>query len=313
MSLHTILGANGTVATELVPILLNNKEQVRLVSRNPVPVAGAEAVAADMMNYEQVLEAVKGSDMVYLLVGLQYDTRVWQSSWPVVMENVINACKATNARLIFFDNVYMYGKTAGPMTEETPFNPCSKKGEVRAAIVAKLLNEMKQGNIKALIARSADFYGPVNFKNSVANILVFENFRKGKSAQWLVNATVPHSFTYVPDAAKALYLLANSETAFGQTWHLPTAGNPLTGKEFIKEAAIAMNVKNRCTTLPKWLLKIIGLFVPPIKESYELLYQSELAYIFDSTKFNKAFNFTPVSYVQGIKTTAKYFQKTGLD
>ena len=27
--LHTILGANGTIATELVPLLLDNKEQIR--------------------------------------------------------------------------------------------------------------------------------------------------------------------------------------------------------------------------------------------------------------------------------------------
>ena len=31
------------------------------------------------------------------------------------------------AKLIFFDNVYMYGKVNGIMTEETAFNPCSKK------------------------------------------------------------------------------------------------------------------------------------------------------------------------------------------
>jgi hypothetical protein len=45
------------------------------------------------------------------------------------MDNAIEACKRARAKLIFFENVYMYGKVSGPMTEETPFNPCSKKGE----------------------------------------------------------------------------------------------------------------------------------------------------------------------------------------
>lgn len=31
-------------------------------------------------------------------------------------------------------NVYMYGNVAGPMTENTPYAPCSKKGEIRTKI-----------------------------------------------------------------------------------------------------------------------------------------------------------------------------------
>jgi hypothetical protein len=61
------------------------------------------------------------------------------------MSNVIEACKKSGARLVFFDNVYMYGRVAGPMTEVTPFNPCSAKGEIRARVATRLLDEIKQG------------------------------------------------------------------------------------------------------------------------------------------------------------------------
>src|ERR1700730_13598010 len=105
MSLHTILGANGTIATELIPILQANAQQIRLVSRNPKPVSGAELFRADVLNRDQVFQAVKGSDIVYLLVGLEYNKKVWKASWPVIMRNTIDACLATGARLIFFDNV----------------------------------------------------------------------------------------------------------------------------------------------------------------------------------------------------------------
>ena len=46
------------------------------------------------------------------------------------------------------------------MTEETPFNPRSKKGEVRAKIATSLINEWKAGALTAMIARAADFHGP---------------------------------------------------------------------------------------------------------------------------------------------------------
>jgi len=306
MKLHTILGAGGVVGSQLLPVLQQNNERVRLVSRKAKPLGGAEAVAADVTIYEQTLNAVKGSDVVYLVVGLAYDIRVWKESWPKIMTNTIDACKANGSKLIFFDNVYMYGNVAGVMTEETPFNPISKKGEIRATIATQLLNEMKAGNVKALIARSADFYGPVGFTTSVPNILVFGNLRKGKKAQWLVNAKTPHSFSYVPEAAKALYMLANREDVFGQTWHMPAANNPLTGEEFIKEAATEMKANERYSIISKGMMLLAGLFNRTIKESIEMAYQNEFPYLFDSAKFNGAFNFEPRSYHSGIRETAKW-------
>lgn len=309
MSLQTILGAGGSISNYLVPVLLEHNEQVRLVSRSPKMIAGTENITADLANTAQTKKAVEGSSVVYLLVGLEYNIKVWKSQWPLIISNVIDACKATGAKLIFFDNVYMYGKVDGIMTEETPFNPCSKKGFVRAAITNQLLDEINKKNITALIARSADFYGPCSDKTGMANIIVFQNLAKNKKAQCLVNANMPHSFTYVPDAAKALYLLAKNETAFNQTWHLPTRSNPLTGKEFIELSAAAFNQPAKFTVFPKWMIKALGLFMPIMKEMHEMLYQNEFSYIFDSSKFEKHFKFTPTSYEDGIKETAKYYLK----
>jgi len=302
--MHTILGAGGTVGTELLREFSQAGKQVRLVGRNPKLVEGAtEVVSADLSNPEQTIRAVSGSKTVYLLIGLKYDVKVWRELWPRIMNNVIEACKRSNAKLIFFDNVYMYGKVSGPMTEETPFNPCSKKGEIRAQIATDLLNEIKAGTLKAMIARSADFYGP-HALTSVANMLVFDKFAKGATASWLVNDSVPHSYTYTPDAARSLVLLADSESAWNQTWHVPTASNPPTGNEFIQMVAKAFEVKPTYRVLSRPVIWIAGLFDSTIRESYEMLYQSESAYLFDSTKFSKAFSFEPTSYVEGTKRTA---------
>src|ERR1044072_5060696 len=126
--IHTIFGAGGAVADQLLPVLVKNNVKVRLVSRKAKPVTGVEAVSADATDYQQTLKAIQGSYVVYLLIGLPYDARIWKAQWPVIMTNVINACKETGARLIFFDNVYMYGKVDGWMTESTPYNPITKKG-----------------------------------------------------------------------------------------------------------------------------------------------------------------------------------------
>ena len=100
-------------------------------------------ISADLSDKDQTIRAVAGSSIAYLLVGLKYDHKLWTEMWPRIMANTIEACKRSGAKLIFFDNVYMYGKVSGTMTEETPFNPCSKKGEVRAKIATSLINEWK--------------------------------------------------------------------------------------------------------------------------------------------------------------------------
>ncbi len=310
MALHTILGANGTIATELVPVLQQQNEQIRLVSRNPKPAAGAETIAADLLNKDQIRHAVAGSDIVYLLAGIEYNHKVWQRDWPIIMQNVIDACKGANAKLIFFDSVYPYGIPQGNIiNEETPFAPRSKKGKVRAQVDAMLLNEIKKGSLNAIITRAADFYGPRVTDKSAPGILVFSRMKKGLAPQWLVNPNVPRSLSYTPDAAKAVYLLSQHPEAFNQTWILPAVLPAFTGKQFIALAAKYMAGKTNVQVLPKWLIGFIGLFNPMMREMHEMLYQDEYGYVLDSSKFEKAFHFVPTSYEEGVKATAEWYLK----
>ena len=305
MTVHTVVGAGGAIGNRLVPILLEQNEDVRLVSRSGRPVAGAEVISSDATDLDAMKRAIKGSSVVYLLVGLPYDIRVWRTQWPTIMSNVIEACKEASARLLFLDNVYMYGRAGGTMTEETPFRPVSQKGEVRAAIAEELLDDMRAGRIDGLIARSADFYGPGAERTSVPHLLVIANLARGRKAQWPCNADMPHSLTYAPDAARALSLLAQRDDAFGQTWHLPTSSNPLTGRQFASAAAAAMGRPDGVVQLPRWMIRVGGLFSRAVKESVEMAYQYEAPYVFDSSKFNQAFGYTPVAYADGVVHTVE--------
>jgi nucleoside-diphosphate-sugar epimerase len=307
--LHTVLGAGGVIANGLARAL--DGKPLRLVSRMPRPASGeAETFAADVSDLDQTIAAVAGSSVVYLLVGLKYDTRTWRELWPRVMHNTIEACKRANAKLVFLDNVYMYGRVEGAMTEATPFNPCSRKGEVRARVATMLLDEIARGGITALIARSADFYGP-QARTGIANILVFDKLAKRASAAWLANDAVPHSFTFTPDAARALALLAATGEAWNQTWHLPTAASPPTGEAFIGIAAEAFGTQSRYRVLGRPMLRLAGLFNRDVRESHEMLYQYESPYVFDSTKFRQAFDFEATSYREGIGQTARSYEERG--
>lgn len=303
--MQTILGSSGVIGTELAKSLTQYTDKIRLVSRNPKRVNPTDQlVIADLTNAQQVLSAVEGSEVVYLTAGIQYKISEWQKQWPVIMKNVIDACKTHKSKLVFFDNVYTYGLVKGWMKEDTLVNPVSKKGEVRAQIAQMIMSEVERGNLDAIIARAADFYGP-NTPLSFATVTVFHNLKKGKKAQWFLDANKKHSMTFTPDAGKATALLGNTNTAYNQIWHLPTDKNALTGKEFIEIAAKEFGVKPDYVVLKKWMIQLVGTFVPVVKESIEMLYQNEYDYLFDSSKFEKAFNFVPTSYKDGIAATVK--------
>lgn len=300
--MQTILGSGGAIGSPLAKELLNYTKDIRLVARNPKKVNETdELVKADLTNADDVDKAVAGSQVVFLTVGLEYKLKIWQQQWPLVMKNVIEACKKHDAKLVFLDNVYMYApEEMKNMTEESRIDPASKKGKVRADLVKMLFTEIDAGRLKGLVARSADFYGP-KVLSSPLGVMVPDNFKKKKKAFWQSDAGKIHSFTYTPDAAKATALLGNTEDAYNQTWHLPTSTEKLTGKDFIEKIAAEMNVSPRFYILSKRMISLLGIFIPMVKELKEMLYQYDRHYFFNSTKFTSRFPMTPTSYDDGIK------------
>jgi uncharacterized protein YbjT (DUF2867 family) len=81
--MQTILGANGAIGSGLAKELTSYANKIRLVSRRPKKVNDHDFLyAADLTKQDEADEAVAGSEIVYLTVGLEYKTRVWQSSGP---------------------------------------------------------------------------------------------------------------------------------------------------------------------------------------------------------------------------------------
>jgi putative NADH-flavin reductase len=79
---QTILGAGGAIGSELAKYLADYTSDIRLVSRNPKKVnPNDELLSADLSQQEQIEKAIAGSDIVYLTVGFEYNTKLWQKVW----------------------------------------------------------------------------------------------------------------------------------------------------------------------------------------------------------------------------------------
>lgn len=300
--MQAILGSGGDAGTQLAKQLINYTNDIRLVSRNPKKVNESDKLMkADLSNPDLLDQAVKGSEVVYVTIGFEYKTKVWKEKWPNFMINLIESCKRHNSKIVFVDNIYMYGPDyLGNMTEETPIKPVSEKSRIRAEIFRMLMNAVERKEVTALVARGADFYGP-NVQGSLLTQSVYNNLLKNKNPQWIGKLEVLHSFTNTKDIGKALALLGNTTDAYGQVWHLPTTDEKLTSRQWIELMMKAMNVQKKIQTIPTSMLGIIGLFVPILKELKDVSYQLDRDYFFNSSKFNKGFNFTPISPGDGIK------------
>ncbi len=300
--MQTILGSGGGIGMPLAKELTKYTSQIRLVSRNPKKVNESdELFPLDVNDLIRIDQAIVGSEVVYVTIGFPYQLKIWKEIWPAFMQTVIDSCKKHNAKLVFVDNVYMYAKSAIPnMTEDSPILPPSKKGEIRRQIHEMIMNEVEKKNINALIARSADFYGPNN-KNSALSIMVLENLIKGKKAQAMGDLNKIHTYTFTPDAAKATAILGNTADAYNQVWHLPTTNESLSNLNWIELIANELGVEPKIQNVPAWMIRILGFFIPLMRELPEMNYQLDRDYVFNSSKFEERFGISATAPKEGIR------------
>ncbi|WP_030159763.1 NAD-dependent epimerase/dehydratase family protein [Glycomyces sp. NRRL B-16210] len=300
--MQTILGANGQIAVELARQLHQSyTTDLRLVSRNPRKVNPTDVlVSADLLDAEQTTAAVEGSSIVYFTAGLPPNTRLWEQQFPTMLRNALDAARAAGAKFAYFDNTYMYPQDDRVQTEDTPFAPLGRKGRVRAAMASMVLDEMRRGDIPALIGRAPEFYGPGRTQ-SFTNALIIDNLKAGKKPRVPVRDDRRRTLIWTPDASRALAALGNTPDAFGQTWHLPVCEDRPTYREFVALAAATFDRDGGYAVIPKWALQLAGVFSPQVRELRELLPRYEHDNRFDATKFTTRFpQFAITDYRTGL-------------
>ena len=69
------------------------------------------------LDRDAVAKAARGSGQFVVAIGFSYSGVVWRDVWPRVMANFVAACRTTGARMVFMDNLYMYGPQTTPLIE----------------------------------------------------------------------------------------------------------------------------------------------------------------------------------------------------
>lgn len=306
--LHVVVGGTGATGRVVVRELAARGNRVRSVNRSgraAVP-GGVEALAADATDPADMREACRGAAVVYHCAMPPF--RRWVELFPPMMEAVIEGASSADARLVFADDTWMYGKVDGPMTEDLPHRPVSGKGLLRAWLAEMLMHAHPKGKVRATIGRAGELYGPA--VESVLGRNLFGPALKGRKARYIGDPDVPLTPTFIEDFARGLIVLGEREEALGKVWHVPTA-EPTTGRRFVRtifeecgeDAKEVVAVGSR-------LAKALGLFWPLAREGAEIVYQFEMPFVVDSGKYTKAFGegeATP--YSEGIARTIDWYRR----
>lgn len=306
MEQHVIIGA-GALGRAVARELASHGRPVRLLSRSgPAPMPGVETGRVDAADPAALDAALAGATVVYQCSQPAY-TR-WPQEFPALQHGILEATVRAGADLVLVDNLYSYGDTDGAViTEQTPENPASRKGRVRQQMARDALEAHRLGRLRVAIARPSDFFGPGHDQTSRP---VFGAAVRGKALQVLGSADQPHSFSFVPDAGRALAALGTSTPGWGSIWIAPVQP-ALTQREFGQRVwdAAGQSGAVRLAVAGRRTLRALGLVVPVVREVVEMLYEFEKPFVVDSSRFESTFGITPTPLDEAIERTVVAYRE----
>lgn len=305
-NLHVVLGA-GQIGSRLANLLHQRGHRVRLVQRRrPAQVEQRfEHVFGDITDLKFAESVGRDATAVYDCMNPPYH------EWPKLLLALgsasLHTARTAGARLVALDCLYMYGRPNGPMTEESPRLPCSRKGKLRVELETLRLEALRSGTPVA-IGRASDFFGP-NLQYSAWSDRFFQRLFVGKPGECLGDPDQPHSYTFADDIARALATLGQHPEPPNGVWHLPTPPAESTRK-LVRRLGQALALPDaNVVRVPRLAQQALGVFIPFVREAAEMAYQWEQPFIIDDSKFVRTFGFGPTPIEQAVAATVAWAQE----
>ena len=306
--LHVVFGT-GALGKWTARELIKLGKQVRVISHSGKPDSrlpeGVEVVQGDAYDATHNIEVTKGAAAVYQCAQPQYHE--WAEKFPPMQKAILDAVSANGAKLIVGDNLYMYGDTNGqPIREDMPYQPHTKKGKVRGEMATAVMDAHRAGKIRAAIGRASNFFGP---DDTAVTSYAIRPALDGKAINLLGRTDQPHTFSYVADFGKLLATLGTREEALGQIWFTPSPA-PVTQLELVKIMEEELGHKIKIMAAGKMMLSMLGLFMPTLRESVEMLYEWDKPFIMDSSKAQKTFGLQPTPLKDSMRATIEWCRES---
>jgi nucleoside-diphosphate-sugar epimerase len=253
---------------------------------------GTELIEVDARDTAAVIEAARGADVV--LNALTVPFTQWATAAMPLAETAIAAAREAGATLVFPGNLYLYGaKIPAIVDETTPVDPTSRKGQIRAAVEARLRVAAEQGT-RVIILRSGDFFG--SGSGSYLDRLLIRDIGSGRLT-CPGPLDVVHEWAYLPDLAEALRRLVDARAALPPFAQFGFPGHAVTGREMVGAISRACGRGFGVTSMPWTMLRLLGAVVPIFRELSEMSYLWSTPHAIDGTRLTAVIGdipFTPL-------------------
>jgi nucleoside-diphosphate-sugar epimerase len=200
----------------------------------------------------------------------------------------------------------MYGPVDGPLREDLPLTSYGRKPALRSRITRMWMDAHAAGRVRVAAVRPSDFYGP-GVRGAILGDFVTKPAVSGAKASLVGDPRMPHTFTYMADVVRALVDVADAEDdVYGQAWHVPSApARPV--REVVEMIYREAGRRPRMRVAPPWMVALLGILDPTLRELRELMYEWTAPYLVDHSKFAARFwsDYTPLEV--GIPETVRWF------
>ena len=308
-----LFGATGALGASVAGALRAAGRRYRAVGRSRGTLGAqygkdplAEIVAWNPGDAASARAACRGVDTIVYLVGVDY----WKFGLhPRLMKQTLEAAIAEGVpRLVLIGTVYPYGRPrAARVTEDHPREPHTFKGRMRKAQEDLLLEADSAGRIRACILRLPDFYGPGVEKSLLHDAIVAAV--RGRTANMIGPLDKPHEFVFVPDVGPVVLRLVDQPGAFGHAWHLGGRG-AITQQALIDEISRQTGRRLKVRVAGKTMLRVLGLFMPMMRELVEMHYLMTDPVIMDDSRLRRLIGaVAKTSYEEGLRRTLEAERK----
>lgn len=286
MSKIALFGDAGAIGHSIAAALAAEGRPYRVVGRDADKLRQAfgadplaEIVRWDPDAATSIEAAAAGVDTLVYLVGVNY----WQFEQhpPLLRRTLEGAIAAGVKNFVLIGTVYSYGRPlATPLREDHPCEPHTFKGRMRKAQEDILMAAHAAGRINATVLRLPDFYGPDVAASLLGGAAIAAV--DGGTANMIGPLDTPHEFVFVPDVGPVVAKLADTPAAFGRRWHLAGAG-VVTQREMVAEMERQTGTRLKLRVANKFMLRLLGLFNPMMREMVEMHYLQTTPVIMDDS------------------------------
>ncbi|WP_068313723.1 NAD-dependent epimerase/dehydratase family protein [Polycladidibacter hongkongensis] len=238
---------------------------------------------------ENMSEAANGASLI--INGLNPPAyKNWETEIPRITEQVIAAAQSSGATVIIPGNVYVYARSGGVWSEDTPHAPETRKGKIRTEMEAAY----KQSGVATLILRAGDFIDP-NQQGTLFDMLYYNDLHKGK----ITALGAPHiqrQYTYVPDWARAALALTRIRNTLEPFEEVAMPGPVLSINEIRQFIEVSAGSTLKTIQFPWWFLHLAAPFWTLGREMLEMRYLFDRPHYLDTSKFYRLlpdFQLTP--------------------